>query len=295
MEDACMNKIRILFCATCLVLCSNQAFATGNVILTKGSDTLLVVAQAWAEAYDRVNPEITVSVGGGGSGIGFDSLLKGLVDIANSSRPIDTFELERAARLRISPVEHTVGYDALAVYIHKDNPLSSITFKQLEAIFGKGAELKHWTDLGIEVPGCKDQRIVRVGRQNTSGTYAYFRSAILTNSRRFDIGILDMLGSKDVVHLVEKTPCAIGYSGLAYATSKVKMACISVDEKSSCINPSVASASDGSYPIARPLFMYVNSPARVEITNYIDWVLSQEGQCIILRKGYAPVRAVKCE
>ena len=290
-----MNKMRILFYAACLALCNNQAFATDNVILTKGSDTLLVVAQAWAEAYDQVNPDITVSVGGGGSGTGFDALLKGLVDIANSSRPIDTFELERAARLRLSPVEHTVGYDALAVYIHKNNPLSSITLKQLEDIFGKGAELKHWTDLGIEVPGCEGQRIVRVGRQNTSGTYAYFRNSILTKSRRFDIGILDMLGSKDVVHLVEKTPCSIGYSGLAYATPMVKMACVSVDEKSACINPSIASASDGSYPIARPLFMYANEPARVEITNYIDWVLSQEGQCIIHRKGYAPVRPVKCE
>jgi phosphate transport system substrate-binding protein len=290
-----MNKMRILFYAACLLLCSNQVFATGNVILTKGSDTLLVVAQAWAEAYDRVNPDITVSVGGGGSGTGFDALLKGLVDIANSSRQIDTFELERAARLQISPVEHTVGHDALAVYIHKDNPLPSITLKQLADIFGKGAELKHWNDLGIEVPGCEDQRIVRVGRQNTSGTYAYFRNAILTKSRRFDIGILDMLGSKDVVHLVEKTPCAIGYSGLAYATPKVKMTCISVDETSACVNPSIASASDGSYPISRPLFMYVNEPARVEVTNYIGWVLSQEGQCIILRKGYAPVRPVKCE
>jgi phosphate transport system substrate-binding protein len=290
-----MNKMRILFYAACLALCNNQAFATDNVILTKGSDTLLVVAQAWAEAYDQANPDITVSVGGGGSGTGFDALLNGLVDIANSSRPIDTFELERAARLRLSPVEHTVGYDALAVYIHKNNPLSSITLKQLEDIFGKGAELKHWTDLGIEVPGCEGQRIVRVGRQNTSGTYAYFRNSILTKSRRFDIGILDMLGSKDVVHLVEKTPCSIGYSGLAYATPMVKMACVSVDEKSACINPSIASASDGSYPIARPLFMYANEPARVEITNYIDWVLSQEGQCIILRKGYAPVRPMKCE
>jgi phosphate transport system substrate-binding protein len=290
-----MNKIRILSYAACLVLCSNQVFATDNVILTKGSDTLLVVAQAWAEAYDQVKPDITVSVGGGGSGTGFDALLKGLVDIANSSRPIDTFELERAARLRISPVEHTVGYDALAVYIHKDNPLSSITLRQLEDIFGKGGELKHWTDLGIEVPGCEGQRIVRVGRQNNSGTYAYFRNSILTKSRRFDTGILDMLGSKDVVHLVEKTPCAIGYSGLAYATPMVKMACVSKDEKSACINPSIASASDGSYPIARPLFMYVNEPARVEIANYMDWVLSQEGQCIILRKGYAPVRPVKCD
>ena len=104
-----------------------------------------------------------------------------------------------------------------------------------------------------------------------------------------------MLGSKDVVHLVEKTPCAIGYSGLAYATSMVKMACVSKDENSTCSTPSIASASDGSYPIARPLFMYANEPAREVITNYIDWVLSEEGQCIIHRKGYAPVRPVKCE
>ena len=290
-----MNKMRILIYAACLMLFSNEVFATGNVILTKGSDTLLVVAQAWAEAYDRVNPDITVSVGGGGSGTGFDALLKGLVDIANSSRPIDTFELERAARLRIRPIEHTVGYDALAVYIHKDNPLTSISLRQLEDIFGKGAELKNWADLGIEVPGCEAQRIVRVGRQNTSGTYTYFRNSILTKSRRFDTGILDMLGSKDVVHLVEKTPCAIGYSGLAYATSMVKMACVSKDEKSTCSTPSIASASDGSYPIVRPLFMYANEPAREVITNYIDWVLSEEGQCIIHRKGYAPVRPVKCE
>ena len=145
------------------------------------------------------------------------------------------------------------------------------------------------------MPGCVGQRIVRVGRQNVSGTYAYFRNSILTRSRRFDTGILDMLGSKDVVHLVEKTPCAIGYGGLACAASMVKMACVSKDDKSTCVNPSIASAKDGNYPIARPLFMYVNEPARVEITNYIDWVLSQEGQCIILRKGYAPVRPVKCE
>ena len=151
-----------------------------------------------------------MSVGGGGSGTGFDALLKGLVDIANSSRPIDTFVMERATRLRLNPTEYTVGYDALAVYIHKDNPLSSIKLKQLEDIFGKDAELKYWTDLGIEVPGCVGQRIVRVGRQNVSGTYAYFRNSILTRSRRFDTGILDMLGSKDVVHLVEKTPCVIG-------------------------------------------------------------------------------------
>lgn len=289
-----MKKLYGFLIAAGLTFCCGLAQATGNVILTRGSDTLFVVAQAWAEAYDRVNPEVTVSVGGGGSGTGFDALLRGLVDIANASRRIDTYELERAARLGLRPVEHTVGYDALAVYVHKDNPLSSISFKQLEEIFGRDAKISQWTDLGVEVPGCKDQKIVRVGRQNSSGTYAYFRDAILTRSHRFDLGILDMLSSKDVVHLVEKTPCAIGYSGLAYATPKVKMMCVASDEKRSCTLPSVTSASNGSYPIARPLFMYANEMPRGVITDYIKWVLGQEGQCILLDKGYAPVRPIDC-
>lgn len=290
-----MNKIGNGLFSAFLAICCGQAQATGNVILTKGSDTLFVAAQAWAEAYDRVKPDVTVSVGGGGSGTGFDALLKGLVDIANSSRRIDTYELERAARLSINPVEHTVGYDALAVYVHKDNPLSSISVRQLEQVFGSGANIRKWSDLGINVPGCKNQEIVRVGRQNSSGTYAYFRDAILARSHRFDLGILDMLSSKDVVHLVEKTPCAIGYSGLAYATSKVKMMCVASDESSSCVPPSIASASNGNYPIARPLFMYANETSREVVKDYIEWVLSQEGQCVLRTKGYAPVRPVDCK
>ena len=293
-DNKVMRTIRFFVIAACLAVGCGSASAADDVIRTKGSDTLFVVAQAWAEAYDRVHPEVTVSVGGGGSGTGFDALLRGLADIANSSRRIDTHEMERAMRLQLQPKEHIVGYDALAVYLHKDNPLRTVTFRQLGEIFGRNAQLKQWSDLGIEVPGCPDQRIVRVGRQNSSGTYAYFRSAILGARRGFDLGILDMLSSKDVVHLVEKTPCAIGYSGLAYATPGVKRACVAKDEKEPCILPSVESASDGSYPIARPLFMYAKEAPRNAIKDYIDWVLSQNGQCIILNKGYAPVRPMNC-
>ena len=289
-----MKKIRLFVVAACLAIGCGSALAVDDVIRTKGSDTLFVVAQAWAEAYDRVKPQVTVSVGGGGSGTGFDALLRGLTDIANSSRRIDAHEWERATRLQLQPKEYIVGYDALAVYLHEDNPLRTITFSQLAEIFGRNAQVKRWTDLGIEVPGCREQRIVRVGRQNSSGTYAYFRSAVLDSRRGFDLGILDMLSSKDVVHLIEKTPCAIGYSGLAYATPKVKMACVARDEKQACVLPSIESASDGSYPIARPLFMYAKETQRMAITDYIDWVLSQNGQCIILRKGYAPVRPMTC-
>ncbi len=144
------------------------------------------------------------------------------------------------------------------------------------------------------MPGCRDQEIVRVGRQNSSGTYFYFRSQILNRDRNYDLGILDMLSSRDVVHLVEKTPCAIGYSGLAYATPNVKLACIARDQGAPCVTPSVRSASDRSYPIARPLFMYSKGKPGGEIKAYLDWILSDEGQCIIRKNGYAPVRAVDC-
>ena len=132
-----------------------------------------------------------------------------------------------------------------------------------------------------------------VSRQNNSGTYAYFKDAVLGKKGKYRQGTLDMHGSKDVVDLVEKTPCAIGYSGLAYATDHVKMACIS-KSGDGCVNPSVKSASDGSYPIARPLFMYTNGEPEGATKTYMDWVKSDEGQCIILGKGYAPYRAVSC-
>ena len=289
-----MRKTWIIVAAILITLYSGLAIGRDNVIRIKGSDTLFVVAQAWAEAYDRINPEVTVSVGGGGSGTGFAALLNGLADIANASRTVDISELEHAERLDIQIKEHVVGYDALAVFLHKDNPVKSLSFSQLAQIFGRGAKLKRWTDLGVEVPGCKDQKIIRVGRQNNSGTYVYFRSAILNSGSGFDLGILDMLSSKDVVHLVEKTPCAIGYSGLAYATDKVKLACIAKDGDSPCVNPSITTASDRSYAIARPLFMYLKGSATPEAKDYLDWILSDAGQCVVLKKGYAPIRPVEC-
>lgn len=136
---------------------------------------------------------------------------------------------------------------------------------------------------------------MRAGRQNNSGTYVYFRSAVMSQRKRYDMGILDMLSSKDVVQLVERTPCAIGYSGLAFATPGVKMACVAKSPVEPCIHPSSASASDKSYPIARPLFIYAKQPPSGEIKSYLDWILSDAGQCIIQQRGYAPVRPVECD
>lgn len=281
------------------VMAAQIVFATAAVdartlIQNKGSDTLVNVAQAWAEAYQNVDPEVAVAVSGGGSGTGIAAMINGTVDIANASRKMKDSEIEQARERGQEPVEHVVGYDALAVFLHADNPLTEMTIAQLADVYGRKGTAKKWPDLGISVPGCSSDEIVVVSRQNNSGTYAYFKEAVLGKKGKYRSGTLDMHGSKDVVDLVEKTPCAIGYSGLAYATDHVKLACISKDG-AQCVSPSVATASDGSYPIARPLFMYTNGEPQGAIKAYLDWVLSDEGQCIILKKGYAPVRSVTCE
>jgi len=200
-----------------------------------------------------------------------------------------------AKKSGVNPVEHIVGYDALAVYLHADNPANVMTLEQLRDVYIRDGKSTKWTDLGLEVPGCKGQEIVVVSRQNNSGTYAYFKSAVLGKGGKYRQGTLDMHGSKDVVDLVEKTPCAIGYSGLAYATDHVKLACIAQSGPDDCVSPSPATASNKTYPIARPLFMYTNGEPRGHIKTYMDWVMSDVGQCIITAKGYAPLRDVACD
>ena len=264
-----------------------------QVIQNKGSDTLVNVAQAWAEAYQTVDPATVVAVSGGGSGTGIAALINGTVDIANASRAMKDKEIKLARDSGHDPVQHVVGYDALVVYLHADNPVTDLSIEQLAEIYGDGGSYTKWTDLGVEVPGCKDQTMVIVSRQNNSGTYAYFRETVLGKGD-FRLGTSEMHGSKDVVDLVENTPCAIGYSGLAYATDHIKMACVSQSTGGECTSPSVETASDGSYPIARPLFMYTNGEPTGYVGAYLNWIKSDVGQCIILEKGYASLSEVNC-
>lgn len=264
--------------------------AERTIIQNKGSDTLVNVAQAWAEAYASVKPDVAVAVTGGGSGTGISAMINGTVDIANASRKMKDREIELAKKNGIDPVEHVVGYDALAVFLHKDNPLNETTLEQLGKIYGEGGEFEKWSQLGVKVPGCDSDEIIRVSRQNNSGTYAYFKETVLGKGKEYKLGSRDMHGSKDVVDLVANTPCAIGYSGLAYATEEVKMPCIKKDDDSTCIAPSIESASDRSYPIARPLLMYTAGQPRSAIKDYLDWILSDIGQCLIQKKGYAPTQ-----
>jgi len=288
-------KLKLILSTTLLAstLLTAMAPQARTLIQNKGSDTLVNVAQAWAEAYPKVNPDVAVAVSGGGSGTGIAAMINGTVDIANASRKMKTKEMELAKKNGQSPVEHVVGYDALAVFIHKNNPVKSMSLAQLKNIYGRNPKVKNWSDMGITVPGCKD-KIVVVSRQNNSGTYAYFKKTVLGKKGKYRQGTLDMHGSKDVVDLVEKTPCAIGYSGLAYATDHLKMVCISKGDEA-CVNPSVATASDRSYPVARPLFMYTDGEPKGAIKEYMDWIKSDAGQCILKKKGYAPIRDVTCD
>ena len=288
------RKFVLIVTAVAGALALSASAEARNLIQNKGSDTLVNVAQAWAEAYREIDPNVAVAVSGGGSGTGIAAMINGTVDIANASRAMKAKEIELAKSKGQNPIEHVVGYDALAVFLHKDNPMKAISLPQLADIYGEEGKTENWSEMGIEVPGCKGQEMVLVSRQNNSGTYAYFRKAVLGKKRDYKMGTRDMHGSKDVVDLVEKTPCAIGYSGLAYATDHVKLACVTKDDGGDCVMPTVASASDGSYPIARPLLMYTNGEPTGTIKEYLDWILSDEGQCIISKKGYAPVRDVAC-
>lgn len=292
-----MKKIAIL-AAFLAVSCGppqGDAGARGrqNAIQNKGSDTLLNVAQAWAEAYAGAHPDMSVAVTGGGSGTGISALINGTVDIANSSRQMKPEEIEAARAQGQEPVEFIVGHDALAVFLNPANPIDRISIATLKSIYGEGGTFESWSDLNVQMPECSSGEIVLVSRQNNSGTYAYFREAVLGEDD-FKLGSRDLHGSKDVVELVSSTPCAIGYSGLAYATDHVKMPCIESANGDACLAPSVERASDGSYPIARPLFMYTSGQPEGAVKEYMDFIMSDEGQCIILEKGYAPIREVTC-
>ncbi len=258
-------------------------------IQVKGSDTMVNVAQAWAEEYKKVAPHVDVEVSGGGSGVGIAALEKGAVDVANASRNMKPEEIEQAQRNTGKiPKEFIVGYDALAVYVHKDNPIEEITLEQLAQIFAEGGGVTRWSQLGITLPAVTDDEIVRVSRQSSSGTYEFFREHVL-QEKDFKLGSRDMNGSKEVVELVANTKTAIGYSGMGYATPSVKMLRLAPSAGAPSVAPTVAATLDKSYPLARSLQIYTLGEPEGEIKNYIDWILSPAGQRLLEENGYVPV------
>ncbi len=260
-----------------------------TVLQVKGSDTKVNIAQAWAEAYKKVAPGVEVEVSGGGSGVGLAALEKGAIDIANASRRIKPEEILLAREnTGKEPKEVIVGYDAMAIYVNKDNPLDRIAVEQLAGIFAEGGSLTTWSQLGIRIPGSAKDEIIRVSRQSSSGTYDYFREQVLSN-KDFKLGSRDMNGSKDVVELISNTKTAIGYSGMGFATPGVKMLNVAFKPGDTAYAPTVDNALTRKYPLTRPLRMYTLGEPEGEIKRYIDWVLSDEGQKILKECGYVPI------
>jgi phosphate transport system substrate-binding protein len=238
-----------------------------------------------------VNPSVSVEVSGGGSATGIAALIEGTVGIANCSRAVDPQEVALAKKnTGKEPHEVRVGYDALAVYVHKTNPLDEVTLEQLAAIYGEGGTVTKWSQLGVRMADGADE-IIRVSRQSNSGTYAYFREAILGKGHDFKLGSRDMHGSKDVVELVSKTPQAIGYSGMGYAMPEVKMLRVAKTSGAQAYAPTVENTLTQTYPIARPLLMYCLGQPAGEVRKYLDWVLSPAGQRIVTESGYVPLAA----
>jgi phosphate transport system substrate-binding protein len=258
-------------------------------IQNKGSDTMVNLAQAWAEAYKKVAPDVNVEVAGGGSGVGIAALVKGTIDIANASRNMKAEEIETAKKnTGKTPKEFIVGYDALAIYVHKDNPLNEITLDQIAQIYMEGGTITKWSDLGVKIPGTTSDEIVRVSRQSSSGTYEFLREHVLKN-KDYKLGSRDMNGSKEVVELVGSTLTAIGYSGMGYATPAVKMLKVKKTSGDPAYDPNVANTLAKTYPIARSLQVYTLGEPQGAVKTYIDWMMSDPGQKVVEATGYVPL------
>jgi phosphate transport system substrate-binding protein len=290
--------ISLFPCVGCRGRTGGSSGGTGDriVIRVEGSDTMVNLAQAWAEEYNKSHPEISVQVSGGGSGVGIASLIEQVTDLANASRDMKSKEYQLAEQNTGKKVrQYTVALDALAIYVHKQNPLNAITIEELAEIYGEEGKITKWSQLGVQNTGCKSDEITRVSRQNNSGTYHYFREAVLGLEREFKLGSIDQSGSKDLVALVGSTPCAIGFSGMGYHTEDSKWLRIAINKGDEGIEPSIAAVNDKSYPLARPLYVYVLGEPSGPTKDYLEWILSPAGQQIVAELGYVPVGDVTAE
>jgi len=255
-------------------------------IENKGSDTIVNLALAWAESYQKDHPNIRISVTGGGSGTGIASLINGTVSIANASRAIKSEEIEAAKSNGIDPVETVIAKDAIAVIINPKNPVNELTLQQISDIYS--GQITNWLQVGGE-----DRPIVKLSRETNSGTHVYFLEEVLRmgqkdNKTLFSTDTLLLPSSEGITSEVRDNPNAIGYDGLGYVIPEVKV--IGVAKISGqYIMPSAATVNDGTYPIARDLYMYTNGDPSGEIKNYMDWILSPEAQQIVDDLGFVPI------
>jgi phosphate transport system substrate-binding protein len=264
-----------------VLLMVGLSFTTLSKITVKGSDTMVILSQKWAEVYMKKNPGTSIQVTGGGSGVGLAALINGSTDIANSSRPIKGAEVEKLkARYNTLGVEIPCAKDGLSVYLNKANPVSTLTIKQLGQIFS--GKITNWSAVGGP-----DAPIKLYGRESSSGTFGFFKDNVVKTD--FASSCQSLPGTAAIVNAVKKDKYSIGYGGAAYAEG-VKDCAVKKDDKSPAVLPTAATIKNHTYPITRYLYMYLKSKPTGEMKAFIDWILSSEGQKLVVETGYFPVR-----
>ncbi len=257
-------------------------------VQNKGSDTMVNLALAWAETYGQIEPEVQVAVTGGGSGTGIAALINGTVDMANASRQIKEEEIAEAEANGIEPVEHVVAGDAIAVVVHPTNPVQELTIAQLSDIFS--GRITNWREVGGE-----DRPIVLLSRESNSGTHVFFLEQVVRqgdeeNTTLFSPDTLLMPSSEGISAEVRQNPNAIGYDGLGYVTPDQKVLGVATAAGGAYVLPSVETVKDGSYPIARGLYIYTAGEPQGAVQEYLDWIMGPEGQAIVLDLGFVPLQ-----
>ncbi len=255
-------------------------------IENKGSDTIVNLALAWAEAYQPDHPEVRISVTGGGSGTGIAALINDTVDIANASRRIKDEERSLAEDNGVTPVEFIIAQDAIAVIVHPSNPIDELSIAQVSAIYS--GEITNWSAVGGE-----DRPIVRLSRETNSGTHVYFLEEVLRQGDKdddtlFSTDTLLMPSSEGIGAEVRQNPNAIGYDGLGYVTEGMKVIAIARDPDGPYILPAAETVNNGTYPIARDLYMYTAGEPTGHVLEYLEWIRGAEAQEIVIELGFVP-------
>ena len=265
-----------------LIAASTQGVFADRPISIKGSDTMVIMNARLAESFMNSKPGTVIQVTGGGSGVGIASLINGTTDIAASSRPIRTSEVEKL-KARFATTGHTfpIARDGLSVYLNVANPVKELTLAQIRDIYM--GRFTNWSQVGgANAP------IVLYSRENSSGTYAYFKDNVL-GGKDFSPRAQTLQGTAGVVNAVAKDPNGIGYGGAAYAKG-IRFAAVKKDDKSPAILPSLDTVRTGQYPISRYLYLYTRAKPSKEMKAFIDWATGPEGQAIVSKVGYFPVK-----
>ena len=256
--------------------------ASAGSLTIKGSDTMVLLGQRWAEQYMAKVPGATLQVTGGGSGTGISALINGTTDICQASRSMSAAEKTNLRdRYNTPGVEIPVARDGLSVYVNAANSVKELTMDQLRLIFT--GKITNWKEVGGP-----DAKMIVYSRENSSGTYVFFKEHVLKNAD-YSQRAQSMPGTAAVVNAVSKEKNGIGYGGAAYAKG-IRVLNIKKDDASPAVEPNLANVQSGSYPLSRPLFFYLRNKASGDIKAFIDWVLSAEGQEIVTKVGYFPIK-----